>query len=122
MQNLSQAKRDVKLFWQDKFNIITLATSALVNLFIWLILFFKIAPQDTPIILHYNIYFGIDVLDQWYKIYLIPTLGLILIVFNLAINLIIYKQEKLATYFLSAASLFVQVLLVFATVCIILAQ
>lgn len=109
-------------YWKDRFNIIVIATSVLINLIIWLLLFFKITPQEAPIVLHYNIYFGIDFIDQWYKIYFIPSVGLLFIVLNLVIGQAVYKQEKLATYFLSSASLFTQVLLVIASVCIVLAQ
>jgi len=109
-------------YWKDKFNVITQATSVLINLIIWLILFFKIAPQTAPVVLHYNIYFGIDLIDQWYKIYFIPSLGLLFIALNLIIGQAIYKQEKLATYFLSSVSLFSQVLLLIASICIMLAQ
>lgn len=109
-------------YWKDKFNIIVIATSILINLTIWLLLFFKITPQSAPVVLHYNIYFGIDFIDQWYKICFIPSIGLLFIVLNLVISQVIYNREKLATYFLSGASLFIQVLLVIASVCIVLAQ
>lgn len=109
-------------YWKDRFNTIVLATSVLINLAIWLILFFKITPQESSIILHYNIYFGIDLIDQWYRIYFIPSLGLLFITLNLVIGQAIYKREKLAAYFLSSTSLFAQVLLTIASVCLVLAQ
>lgn len=111
-----------KFFWEDRFNIVALATSLLLNLIIWLVLFLKIQPQNTPIVLHYNIYFGIDFLDQWYKIYFIPTLGLVFVMLNLVISFVIYKQERLATQILAGNSLFIQILLVIASICILLSQ
>lgn len=109
-------------YWRDRFNIIVIATSVLVNLTIWLLLFFKITPQNAPVVLHYNIYFGIDFIDQWHKVYFIPSIGLLFIILNLVISQTIYKQEKLAAHFLSSSSLFIQVLLVIASICIVLAQ
>lgn len=119
---IQSSKFKIQNFWKDRFNIITLATSLLINLIIWLILFFKIQPQNQPIVLHYNIYFGIDFIDQWYKIYFIPSLGLLFILLNLIISFVVYREERLLVYFLLSASLFIQILLVIASFCIVLAQ
>lgn len=104
-------------FWVNKFNVFLLFAGLFINIIIWGILFFKFKPNEYPIALHYNIYFGIDFIDVWYKIYLLSFIGLIFILFNSIISIFLYNyQEKLASYFLLCTSLFIQILLLIAVI------
>ena len=95
----------------DKFMLITFIISLIANIALWGFLFWRIRPQVEPIYLHYNIYFGIDLIGPWYKIYLIPLSGLIFLIINLIISLLIYKKEKVISYFLMSTVIICQVFL-----------
>ena len=98
-----------------------LALSLLVNIANLIILKIFIQPVDFPIILHYNVYFGVDVLDSWQKAYLLPIIGFFLLIINTLLGLYFYKQkERIASYILAIANLMIQLSLIVASVSIIL--
>lgn len=72
--------------------------SLLLNLGMWVILYIFIKPSHEPIYLHYNIYFGIDLIGEWYKIYLIPLTGLIVILVNYLAGVIMYSSKRVLSY------------------------
>jgi len=119
MENQIKTKSKLILFIKDKLIIICIILSFLLNAVIWIILYYKIKPTAIPIPLHYNIYFGIDLIGEWYKIYFIPGFGLIIFFINLIISFIIYKTEKIISYFLIFASMFSQLILLGAVLLII---
>ena len=64
--------------------------------------------------LHYNIYFGIDLLGPWYQIFLLPILGLIFLLINFLFGMAVYRRELILSYFLAGTSSFVQIIFVLA--------
>lgn len=94
------------------FNLITL--SFILNLFLWIIFLQNKKEGDYPVILHYNLIFGVDYLDQYQKIYLISAMGLIILLLNLALGYYLYLKEKLASYLLVFSAFIVQIFLLFA--------
>lgn len=96
---------------KNKFIFICFLLSFFINLLLWAFLFWRIKPQETLIYLQYNIYFGINLIGPWYKIYLIPLSGLLFFLINLAISIIIHNKEKMVAYFLMLTSVLCQVFL-----------
>jgi hypothetical protein len=70
--------------------------------------------------LHYNIYFGIDNIGFWTKAFIIPLLGLFIIIFNNILAYIFYLQEKLISYFLIIIQTLLQIILLAAAIFLIL--
>lgn len=99
-------------YWKNRLNLILFFVSLTLNVGLWLFLYFQIKPSQYPIPLHFSIYFGIDVIDKWYKIYIIPGLGLIFIFANFMLGAIIYRSEKILSYFLNFIAIFLQILLI----------
>ncbi|MFW0862297.1 MAG: hypothetical protein ACKKL6_01810 [Candidatus Komeilibacteria bacterium] len=83
----------------------------IVNILLWLWLVIYIQPSTDSLVLHYNIYFGIDQLGSGLKLYLMPLFGLIILAINLLLVLSGQADKKLANYS-SWISLIVQVLLI----------
>lgn len=106
-------------FWKDKFSMLVLLTNALLNIFIWLFLVFKLKPSEYPVPLHFNIYFGIDVIDKWSQAFIIPGIGIVIIFLNLFISYFVFSKEKFIAHFLLTSSLFVQILLFLAGIGIV---
>lgn len=69
--------------------------------------------------LHYNIYFGIDFIGKWYKIFIVPAAGIFFIIINFLLADIVYLRDKVVSYFLVGAGLFVQVILILAALAIV---
>lgn len=101
-------------YWKDK-NIVFLSVfGLLVNICLWIFLVNNKIESDYPIILHYNLFFGVDYLGNYEKIYLIPLTGLIIIFINSILGHILYAKEKLVAYFLIFNMLIIQMFLLFA--------
>jgi hypothetical protein len=91
------------------------------NLVNWLILRVWVKPVDFSIILHYNVYFGVDQIGDYRQVYVLPTIGLILFFVNSALSLYFYQQkERIASYILLMAMLMIQLSLVVAGTSIII--
>lgn len=83
--------------------------SILVNLANWIILKIFIQPVDLPIILHYNVYFGVDIFGNWKETFFSPAIGLILLLINFILASYFYKnKERVASYLLLIAALMIQ--------------
>jgi len=98
-------------YWKDKQIMTVLFLSILLNIFIWIFLIQNQKESNYPIILHYNLFFGVDYLGNYEKIYLIPLSGFFIIVINSILGHLLYLKEKLAAYFLVFIIFIVQLFL-----------
>lgn len=98
-----------------------LLLSAIANIANWLLLKIFIIPVDFSIILHYNVYFGVDVLGSWKQVFLLPGIGLMLWFMNVFLSLYFYScKERIAAYILLIACLMIQLSLIVASISVIL--
>jgi len=115
-----------KLFFNQEFfknHIILwlLVFNFLTNLTNWLILAIFINKTEGNIILHYNVYFGVDNLGNWKQSFLAPAIGLFLFLINLSLAFFFYKnKERIASYSLLLASVIIQINLIISSVSVIL--
>ncbi len=107
-------------FFRSRIAIWLLASSIFFNLADWLALYFFIQPADYPIILHYNVYFGVDVTGDWRRVYVMPAIGLFLFLVNFFLSIYFYRlKERIASYLLLMAALMVQLSLAVAILSVI---
>lgn len=104
-----------KPYWKNNIIKNTLAASMLANAFIWFLLVQNKRNNDYPVILHYNMFSGVDYLDSYDKIYLIPFVGSVVIALNMILGYSLYAKKRLASYFLSLNAILVQVFLILAS-------
>jgi hypothetical protein len=82
----------------------------LLNLASLVVLSVFIEKSDSPVILHYNVYFGVDLIGDWWQIYIMPGMGLFFAATNLFLAAHFYQQkERIASYCLMLASLIIEV-------------
>ncbi len=67
-----------------------------------------IGPQPESVPVHYNIYFGIDLLGPWWYLLLLPAGGAFVLVVNLVLAVLVYRADRLASYFLTIGGAIVQ--------------
>ncbi len=96
-----------------KFWWLTLFFCLLINGTGWGLVIWKIRPSDLPVYLHYNIYFGVDLIGNWYQLYLYPAGGLLVIVINYLLMFFLYRREynKSLIYSLGLATIILQAFL-----------
>ncbi len=86
-----------------------LIASLFINLADWAALAFFIRPVDFPIILHYNVYFGVDIIGGWWQAYFLPFTGAVILLVNAVLAHFFYgRKERIASYVLLMAALAIQ--------------
>ncbi|PIY97283.1 MAG: hypothetical protein COY66_00090 [Candidatus Kerfeldbacteria bacterium CG_4_10_14_0_8_um_filter_42_10] len=105
---------------RSKFFSLNLLFSIFLNIGIWGLIYFFIIPNSEPVSLHYNIYFGIDLIGEWYKVYFISLSGLIIILVNYLVSAIIYSEKKVLSYLIIGFTALIQMLLALAAILVIL--
>ncbi len=84
--------------------------SFVVNAANWAFISFFIRPVDFPIILHYNVYFGVDVIGDWWQIYFMPLIGLLILSVNSILGYLFYQQtERVVAHLLMLATFIAQI-------------
>lgn len=123
-------------FLRDRFILIAGWLSVCLNLLAWLLLAFKIPRGLESVILHYNIYFGPDLIGAWYRAFLAPLLGLMIFGLNFLLAYWLYpadasylplagrqtgveKQSRLLAYFLVGSGAVVNFFLLISALTII---
>jgi len=98
-----------------------LIMSLFVSVANWVTLAFFIRPVDFPIVLHYNVYFGVDIIGSWWQVYFLPLTGAVIFLTNAVLAHFFYRnKERIVSYVLLFAALAVQVGITIAEVGIIL--
>jgi len=98
-------------FWTDPVIFFTIILAMLANVGLWVVLSLTVAPTDAPIILHYNIYFGIDVLGSWKSLFFMPALSAALLFVNLVLSRFFYYKERMVSYLFAGTALVLQLLM-----------
>ena len=76
--------------------------SLVVNLANWGLIIFFIRPVDFLLILHYNVYFGVDIIGPWWQLYFLPLIGIIILSINTILSYL-FKKVELAHLLMLAA-------------------
>lgn len=109
--NMKKQLYPLKLYLQTLPNKILLGSNLLMNIAIWVWLAWYISPQKDPIFLHYNVLFGVDLVGQWWRVFIIPLVGLFIILVNAVIGWTTFHKDKFIAYFLSSTALVCQIFL-----------
>lgn len=108
-------------FFQNKIVLWLVVLSLFLNLADWAMLAIFIKPIDSPIILHYNVYFGVDMAGSWKMVFILPSIGLTLFLVNFFLAKYFYsKLERIACHILLIAGFMIQLSLIIASLSVIL--
>jgi hypothetical protein len=111
---------------RDRLIQIATGASALVNLGLWIFLYWsfrRIGGAGTNlenIPLHYNIFFGFDWLGDWRLAFTLPLAGLLILLVNAVLSFWLYSRTYLLSYFLSMTALLFQIFIAISSLLIIL--
>ena len=88
------------------------ALTAVLNLLIWAITIFIYSKIDLgQIVLHYNVDFGVNLYGDVEKIFIIPIVGLSILIVNLLIAGNLVHKEKFIAQLLLVSAFFVNIIL-----------
>lgn len=98
------------IFRDDIFQL-GIIINIMLNIAMWVFLYRRVKPVSDPITLQYNIYFGISYMGEWYKIFVMPIIGLLIFLLNYILSFYIYKKDAIAAYFLMVSAIAIQAIL-----------
>lgn len=96
---------------KDHVIVTFLLLSLVINLVLWFYLAYFLRPSDIPVPLHFTVYFGIDYIDLWYKIFSLPLFGILILLMNFSLIYLLYLKERILSYLLVVNTLLVHLLL-----------
>lgn len=108
-------------FFADRINSWLIILSIIANAINWLILLIFLKPATENIILHYNVYFGVDMTGKRGFAFLLPAIGLLLFIINYFLAKYFFRnKENVAGYIILVAALMAQLSLIIASFSVII--
>ena len=82
---------------------------------------FFLVPSEKSIILHYNVYFGVDSIGDFHEVYMLPFIGISMLLINGLFSFYFYaKKERVASYILLLTVLMIQMSLLISVISVII--
>lgn len=92
--------------------------AALLNAASWIVIYWLVPPTGDPVILHYNIFIGIDLIGDWSQLLWMPISGVVYLVVNTALAWLVRKRESVLSAILLISSIILQAIILTATILI----
>lgn len=106
----------MKEFFKDKIIRFFLISSLALNIGLFLFFLIFIKRSDIPIVLHYNVDWGVDYFGEVKNIFLLPLAGLIIYFISGVLALRLWTKMKSLSYYLSAVVLISEIFLWLAAI------
>lgn len=74
-QGENQRTRSLRAFFQNTSHRLLIGISGFFLILSFGVIWYSIGNREATIVLHYNVYFGIDILGGWWQAYFIPSSG-----------------------------------------------
>lgn len=104
----------LRAFLKQPFLVIATALAALGNGGLWVFFLLNVLPQEQNVPLHYNIYFGIDLIGPWWYRFGFPVAGAVVFFVNTIFSVLLESRERVTSHFLAVGNALVQGLLFLA--------
>jgi len=109
----------LRYFLKDKIIWISGTIGLLINVLLWILLYFKMPQTEGIVPLHYNIYFGIDKVGPWYGVFIFPFTGFFIWLINFCLAYIFYKKEKFLSHFLVIVAVLAEIIIAGASLIVL---
>ena len=109
----------LRLYFRDYWIRLLFAVAIFLN-FVVLFLVGWYQPDTERVLLHYNVYFGIDLIGEVVALWWLPCLAAILIVMNATIALHVWRRDRVLSYFVAGGTVFCVAIIAVATSFILL--
>lgn len=107
-------------YWTDPVIFFSLVLALLFNAGIWAALRFTVQATDQPIILHYNIYFGVDAIGDWRNVFVMPFITFLIFLANLILSRFFYYKERLVSYLFAGMGILAQLLMAVGVISVVI--
>ena len=110
----------MKEFFKNTTNQLLISSSLLLNIALFLFFHFFIKQSDIPIVLHYNIDWGVDYFGEVKSIFALPAVGIIIFLLNGVLALKLWGKNRILSYFLTTATFLTQGFLIISGIALYL--
>lgn len=101
---LKQSEQGVVFSQNTIVRLLFVLSAVLIGVSIGLLAYF-VRPSEASLVLHYNVYFGVDLLGIWWQAYVLPLIALFFLVVHSFLAKRFYEQsERIACYLLLLSS------------------
>ncbi len=83
----------------------------ILNVALFLFFLFFIEQSNIPIVLNYNVDWGVNYFGEVKSIFILPAVGIIIFLFNGVLALKLWGKNRILSYFLATITLLAQIFL-----------
>ena len=94
----------MKEFFKNTTNQLVMGSSLLLNIALFLFLYFFIKQSNIPIVLHYNVDWGVNYFGEVKSVFALPIVGTIIFLLNGVLALKLWTKNRILSYFLITAT------------------
>jgi TctA family transporter len=105
----------VKIYFKDRWILGSLVISGLFFGYTLVNTIRFIRPTSEQMFLHYNIIFGIDLIGEWWKLYLMPAAMLVVIILNFIISYFYYRHNRFISRYVAFSTAFIGLMFTIAS-------
>lgn len=102
---MAEPRYPLKLFLKHLPVRVMFIATMVLNLASWIWLLWNIRPTQTPIFLHYNVLFGVDLTGSWFSVFFVPFAGLGIASLNVFLGWMLFQRDKFVPQVLMAIAL-----------------
>jgi len=110
----------MKEFFKNITNRLLMGSSLVLNIALFLFFYFFIEQNNVPIVLHYNVNWGVDYLGEVKSIFTLPAVGMIIFLLNGVLAIKLWGKNRALSYFLTTAAFLAQFFLVISGIALYL--
>lgn len=100
---------EIKQFFKNNLLVTIFGLSFLISILNFTFSFYFVKKLNNLVILHYNVYLGVDLMGESDQIYLISIVGFLFGLINLLLAIFFFfKKERMLSHILSLATLIIQ--------------
>lgn len=107
-------------FFKSKYLLAFFIVPLALNIAAWLVILYFFRNESGNVVLHYNILYGTDYRGEWRELYIIPGVGLAILLLNAIIGKLIQDKEKFVADFLFLFAIISQIFAIIAIAAIVL--
>ncbi|KKS44247.1 hypothetical protein A2567_00450 [Candidatus Azambacteria bacterium RIFOXYD1_FULL_42_11] len=98
----------VRAYFSDYYIRWILVLSLALNIGLFAFFLFFVKQSSIPIVLHYNVDWGVDYFGEVKNIFILPVIGLIIFLFNGVLSLRFWLRHGELSYYLASVTLTVE--------------
>jgi hypothetical protein len=108
-----------RLFLKDRWISLPFLVAGILLIFMSWYTLYHIRPTEDLLFLHYNILYGVDLIGEWWKLWLIPLGAAVMGIVNLCISYFFYDKNRLISRILAVVTSGLEALLVIGCILVV---